>query len=496
MQFAITFPAHSPLPLYKQISNALRDAIISGRLQHGDKLPSTRELSDSLKISRLTVSRGLEDLASQGYVQTVLGSGSYVSSSMIQQFDPSPAGNASSDAPAVPAPVPSLSSFARRVLNAENGENSENSKSIASGQNEDAEKTQFTEFGIAPAVDQLPMKRWREMLMKACRFDEEQPTLEPTDSFGYLPLRQAIAAYLSRARSINCDASRVVIFSSVGASTDFVMRLLSEAGDQIVMETPGSIHARDLAQAHGLNVLAVAVDEGGMKTPPFRETPDTLRFVYTNPSRNPVNGVAMSLKRRLELLDWSRANGVMIVEDDLDCEFRYGERLLPSIMSLDSNHCVIYRSSFFKALYPLTRFSFIVLPENLVPAARAMKNVLDYDIPVLEQKALTELIEGGHFERHIRRTQAIYARRRAAMILALTRHFKGRIAIAPQTSGLHLSIRLSTEFDVESLESAARSAGLVMRSVAHHYSDDGPYGEFIVAFALADEMQISASVAN
>lgn len=476
MQFVLPLPTDAKIPVYRQVSEALRDAILTGRLKPGERLPSTRDLAESIKVSRFTVIRSYEELASQGYIQTTGGSGTFVNPDIsralkLDRFDPGPERIESTH----------LSTYGRRVC----------SERIEPA---DAELFEELNYG-APALDQIPLNRWREMLYRSTRFQDADLVSYRSDPFGYGRLREAIAGYLTRSRSVNCTPDRIVIFSGAQSGLDLIGRLLIDEGDQVVVENPGFPGARRSLVTHGAEIVSVPVDEAGLVVDKLWRC-DNAKLLYTTPSHHDPTGVVLSLPRRLEMLRWADHNNAFILEDDYDSEFRYGEKPVPSMQGLDQSDRVIYLSTFWKVLFPIVRIAFMVLPKRLVPAVSRAKSLIEREFPILEQRALADFINEGHLERHIKRTRAMYATRRAALVQALTVHMSKKITISPITAGMHLMIKFNDSTSERSVLTSASEANLSLATARNHYVSEAPGNEFLVGFAHKEEEELKQSVAR
>lgn len=484
MQLFIALPQSSALPLYKQISDALRDAILTGRILPGKKMPSTRYLEAELRVSRLTVCRAIDDLASQGYVKTVAGSGSYVSTQVWHETtDFSPPDSVNPLEPiAIDAMTAAVSRFAKKV-----------SQFTTSA---DA----YASFCQTNCDNRLaPAEGWARMINKALRLDAlDHSGADPNalTAAGYAPLKAAIAAFVGRARSIKCDPSQVVIFSSMNGSNDLILRLLTDEGESIAVENPGSIDFRDTVEVQGKRCVPVPLDEGGLIVSELERSSQKIPLVYVTSAHQVPTGVTMSNHRRQELLKWANSNDAWILEDDIDCEYRYGEQAVPAIASFDENSRVIYKSSFKSALYPLVRFGFIVVPRRLAPVFAKAKFLTECEIPQLEQQALTRFILEGNLERHIRRSQSIYSLRRAAMIHALTKNFGSSITIAKQSGALHVIVQFPDHMQSDLILSCAKQHGIPLVSASAFYVFGSPKNQYLIGFANSDEKEIAANVAE
>lgn len=481
MQFVLDLPVDSNQPIYKQVCEALIKAIREGRLKPGEKLPSSRELAVCIRVSRFTVIRSYELLTAQGFIQTTAGSGTFVSDRI-----PEGAFNVGSS-PDYPDQF-HLNSTSLELSNFGN-------QLMIAGDAIPPDVELFPELNYgAPSIEQLPLRAWREVLNKCARFQDESLFQYVSDPLGYRYLREAISAYLTRARSVKCNSHRVAIFSGAQSAFDLVCRLLLNPGDSVAVEAPGSPSARRTLLAHEANIVPVPVDKEGLVVEELSKSAERIKLVYVTPSHQDPTGVVMSVSRRQELLNWADANGAFIVEDDFDSEYHYGDKPVPSLQGLDRSDCVIYLSSLWKVLYPVVRMAFLVLPRRLVQPVSMAKALVERDFPLLEQVALTEFLNDGILERQIRRTKAVYAKRRASLMLALVRRLKESLTICGASAGMHIIVRFNDTFDAEHIKACAIQTGLPMVGLEQHYLSASARHEFMVSFAHHSEESLTARV--
>jgi GntR family transcriptional regulator/MocR family aminotransferase len=227
----------------------------------------------------------------------------------------------------------------------------------------------------------------------------------------------------------------VVVTNGTQQALDILARVLLSPGDQIVTEDPSYAPPRLLFQSLGLDVVGVRVDREGLDVLAMPEGP---RVVYTTPSHQYPLGVALSLSRRLALLDWAERNNAAIIEDDYDSEFRFGGRPLEPLRSLDRYGRVVYVGSFSKTMLPTLRLGFMKLPPSLRAAAQRAKFMTDWHSPLPAQRALAEFIRGGGFARHVRRMNRVYQARHEIVAATLEREFADHLEVMPSNAGLHI----------------------------------------------------------
>jgi GntR family transcriptional regulator / MocR family aminotransferase len=490
MHFLFHIDEQNTEPLYKQICDSIKTAILEGRLKQGDKLPSSRTLSDTLGVSRVTASRSLDELASQGYIKLSAGSRATVTWHQKPDSENSKKYFASADpttflsdcsTPNDELIPPRLSGYAKRLLHRVSLE--ADSMAVFSELN----------FG-ASLLDELPVHRWRDMVYGSARLKDSDITPYVGEPLGYPPLRKVLSEYLGRVRMLECSPDQIAIASGAEAGLDLIIRLILEPGDLVGVEDPCSPLLRTTFLTHGARLMPIRVDEEGIVVDQLLDCDEVPRLLYLTPSRHDPTGVALSTSRRRQLLSWARKNGTFIIEDDFDNEYIYGQRPVPPLWTMDEGNVVIYRYNFWRALYPLVRCGFMVLPPQLVPIVSRAKAIAEREVSYLEQRALTQMIGEGHLDRHIRRTKGMYAKRRAALYQAITRDLKKYATISQMSTGMHLIVHFKSQFKEAQLIKNAAEIQVPMVSTSSYYFDEPRVNEFMFSFAHHDEESISRTI--
>ncbi|PSR18152.1 PLP-dependent aminotransferase family protein, partial [filamentous cyanobacterium CCP3] len=464
------------VPYYQQISEALRQAILTGRLNPRQRLPSTRALASSLGVSRATVTQSYDQLLSEGYLQTAVGSGTYVCEQLPETLLHAPEPNA---VPATPPPPLKLSKYGERLTDF-----------AASPAAEPTAEISFR-YG-RPALDQFPLALWRQLLSRRCRCGDWLDYA--TDPMGHWPLREAIAAYLSQARAVHCQPDHILITNGTQQALDLATRVLVSAGDAIALEEPSYLSARRVFTSQGAILHPIPVDESGLDVDKLARVTAPIRLVYVTPSHQFPTGAVLSLPRRLALLAWAQQNGSLIFEDDYDSEYRYAGRPIPALQGLGQGQSVLYVGTFSKVLFPSLRVGYMVLPPALVPLFRRAKWLSDRQVPGLEQAVLADFIAEGHLERHIRRMRSLYDQRRQALVAALTQHFGSRVTVLGENAGLHLMVRFHTKIPDADLIAKAAEVGVGLISASPQYQGHSPDHEFIFSYTELDENAIATGI--
>ncbi len=475
---AITIPLDPRLsmPLHRRLYEHLRDQILTGRLAPGERMPSTRALSESLGVSRTTVTLSYEQLISEGYFETVTGSGTYVSRALSE-------GLGSGDEPETQSQIRvRLSEYGKRLL-----------------QREPFIRKEWA-FPVSfrhgrPDYSRFPMTVWRRLLLRHCRANQYSMLDYASDGQGYAPLREEISRYISRSRSVRCNAGQIVIVNGSQQALDLVSRTLANQGDTVALEDPCYHGAFRAFESQGLHLRPIAVDESGLIVDRLIKSREkNIRFVYVTPSHQFPTGYVLSLPRRLQLLDWAERNRSMIVEDDYDSEYRYAAHPLPSMQGLEPGGRVLYAGTFSKVLFPALRIGYIVAPESLAPVLARAKWLTDRQTPLLEQYALTDFIRQGFLERHIRRMRKLYDQRRRTLVTELQKHFGSRVSIQGENTGMHIMVSFHIEYSAEEFLRRAAQAGVGMLSARQYYIKAKHTNQFVLGYANLTESEIREGV--
>lgn len=388
-------------PFVRWLYEAIRAAILEGRLSPGSRLPSRITLACRYGVSIGTVIKAFDRLLEQGYVDVSLGKGTYVRSALPDALAASAAPRARA-----PAHTPRRALSARGRLLA--------TRPLPRGcANRSADTFQLDR----PALDTFPIETWSRLA--ACRLGRyASEMMARGDPLGFPPLRAAIADYVGETRGVRCTPDQVVITCGTEQSLDLVARLLLDPGDRVWMEDPGPAAAFSLLRAHGMEVTGVAVDAQGFDCDCGQEGWPLARLAYVTPASQFPLGMSMSAERRMKLLQWASHAGAWLFEDDCDGQLQFGNESLPALHSLDRAKSVIYSSSFNRMLFPSLRLGFLILPPPFIEPAAAALSVTRRCHPVFEQAILADFIGQGHLELHMRKMRELYAVRREALLAA------------------------------------------------------------------------------
>lgn len=441
--------------LYRQIYARVRGSIVDGQLQPGDRLPSARAYAQELGVARGTVDLAYAILAGEGYVEADGRAGTRVATGVARMI-------AAADAPSAPTlPDPG---YQHGLM------------PLAPG---------------VPAFDLFPRKVWTQLVRRYARTLGRHELTYP-DPQGSLKLREAIAAYLGVSRGVTCTAQEIMITGGFQSAIGLVTQAMLPAGGKAWYEDPGYSRIRRALREIGACPIEVPVDEEGMNVAAGIARAPNARCAIVAPAHQFPMGVAMSLARRLQLLDWAARTDAWILEDDFDGEFRYQGRPLPALKSLDRSGRVFYTGTFSKTLFPGLRLGYLVVPPSELARFRDLMRYVDGGRSALEQAVTAEFLSEGHFARHIKKMRSAYRSRRAALARALAARFEQEVRIEQGAGGLHLLLRV--EGGLGSLADMAWNSGKALGAIPMRVLTDRADMQdgLLVGFCNVPERQAAA----
>jgi GntR family transcriptional regulator / MocR family aminotransferase len=435
-------------PLRAQLERGLRDAIRSGRLQPGERLPSSRRLAGELGVSRGLVLECYTQLQAEGYLTSHGGSATRVAPG----------------AEAPPGPPPRAAAQAPPAIDFRHG---------------------------VPDLASFPRRDWAWALREACR-DVPAAELGYGDPRGSERLRTVLAAYLRRVRGAVAEPERTVICSGVQQGINLVIRALARGGvRRVAFEDPGHPDHRVGVELAGVEAAAIPVDDRGVDVEAV--VASGAGAVVLTPAHQSPTGALLAPERRQALLAWAAETDAILIEDDYDAEFRYDREPVGALQGLAPER-VATLGSVSKSLAPGLRLGWILCPPRLAGAIAAEKRFEDRVAPALDQHALAALIESGRFDRHLRRMRGVYAARRRALMDALARHAP-QLELRGMAAGFHALVLLPDGLDEREVVAAARERSLGVYGLGENTFGPGRWPPALVmGFGNLGEGAIEAGV--
>jgi GntR family transcriptional regulator/MocR family aminotransferase len=431
----IPLDRNSPIPLYEQIEQNLRQGILSGSLAPETRLPASRQLARDLGVNRITVENAYAALEADGLVYSRVGSGTYV-------------------LPPPPLPqIPQKSAEAVWPLWQQNlPERSLGARAVVEQMRLTAGRADHISFAGGISDSHLfPAEDFRKVLQTVMRRDGID-ALDYGDRRGYAPLRETITHILA-SQGLQTSPENVLITAGSQQALSLVSQLLLEPGDTILVESPTYSGALDLFRALNFRIISVPVDSQGMRVDLLEKQLQQHhpKLVYTIPNFHNPTGTCLSGTRRHELIILAERYNVPILEDDFVGDLRYEGRAQPALKALDPGGRVIHVSTFSKMLMPGLRVGFLVADGPVYDALVKFKRVNDLATSSLIQRALHDYVTVGRYQAHLRRSSQIFRKRRDAMLAALQRFLPGRLQFETPQGGLFLWINLPDGFSAGEL---------------------------------------------
>jgi GntR family transcriptional regulator/MocR family aminotransferase len=473
--FELMLPVWEPgTPAHRWLYSALRTEILEGRLRPSARLPGTRDLAGQYGLSRGTIVNAFEQLKSEGYLEGSVGSGTYVSKILPDELL-HVSRQAKTQHTTRRKPQRRVSDYGKRVT-------------LFSGLETRPPRAFRTNL---PALNLFPTELWTQITARRLRRASTN-LLRGCDPLGYQPLREAVADYLSTSRGVKCVPEQVAIVSGVQEALDLVARLFLNPGDRVCMENPGYPGAAIVFEAVGAKISVARVDEEGME---LRDRSlRGARLVYVTPVHQFPLGITMSLRRRLELLEYARKSGALIFEDDYDSEYRYSGRPVPALQGIDRHGLVLFAGTFNKVLFPSLRLGYLVIPLDLTPYFAATRSVTSRHAPLLDQAVLCDFITEGHFGRHLRRMREVYAERLSVLMESSRQRLAGLLEISNIEAGLQTVGWLCNGIDAESIAKAAATREVEVTPLSRYNRGRMAQEGLQLGFAAVDASEIRRGV--
>jgi GntR family transcriptional regulator/MocR family aminotransferase len=473
----ITLDRASKTPLYVQLGDAIRNSIERGDWPIGSALPRLKSLAAELTISDSTVRRAFQKLASEGRLAGSAASGFTVIAVAAPADRQSPVKKRSSGSSrrsqarrqvsSLPAPAQKLA-ITQPAVEPESKPASPTRAVVSFNRSAvaaqiDASRLQATgplrpfRAGF-PETQEFPLDIWEGLRSRLLK-EKSNELLDFCGAFGHFPLREAIAARLGAARGVRCSPEQVIVCAGAQQALNLVINTLISPGDLVGMEEPGYYGAKAAFQQAGARITPLLVDEEGLNVPDSRRQ-NAPALLYTTPTNQFPLGAALSLPRRLALLEFARQTGAWVLEDDCDGDFCYSGRPLPSLQGTDNYHRVIYLGSTGRTLFSSLEIGYLVVPLSLMETFSKVKEIMGGQPCVIDQATLASFLSEGHFDRHVRRMNVLYYQRLQALADSVQSELSGFIDLEPTQGGLHAVGWLARGLEEERVTSSAAQAGI------------------------------------
>lgn len=428
-----TFEKKGNMPYYQYLYELLKQDILSGKLKDGERLPSKRSFAKQLGLSVMTIENAYEQLLVEGYIDAVEKKGYYVAAIQEQGLGGY-------------FPVEQEPPVFRDL-----GE----------------EQEWLMDFTTNHIPQQnFPMAIWAKLMRRVLSRQPKDILISPP-SQGIYELRAAIASHLAHFRGMEIAPEQVVI----GAGTEYLYQILIQllGRDRIYgMEDPGYQKLALIYEANGVTFHPLPLDRKGISLSALEHS--EVSVLHISPAHHFPTGIVMPISRRQQLLQWAQEREERyILEDDYDCEFRFGGLPIPTLQSIDGKDKVIYMNTFSKSMTPSIRISYMVLPQPLLRRFREQLGFYSCTVSNFEQYTLASFIQEGYFEKHINRMRNFYRSRRNQVIAGLKESgLWEQCRIQEENAGLHFLVRLETSLPDKVFLERLKKQGIRIRCLADY----------------------------
>ncbi len=470
----------SNAPLYRQICQGLREAILSGQLAEGTRLPTERALANELGVNRTTVMNAYNELASEGLIEGHVGRGTLVKRCYFDQED-------EEFGREYPSWLIGLAGGEDLAL----GPDARVLSELASM----GEQKEIISFAAgSPAQDLLPSAMIRSIVSDGL-FAGSHDALGYSPVEGLQSLRRGIAERM-RQRGISVEFQQIMVLSGSTQGIGLLARVLLNPGDEVVVETPSYLGAVQTFRALGARIIGVPVDSEGIRVDLLesilaRRSP---RFIYTLPTFQNPTGAVMSQERRRRLLLLARRYQIPILEDDPYGELYFGEKEPQPLKALDRRGHVIYLSTCSKILAPGVRVAWLAAPEPIISRLSLHKQIFDLNTNALGQWIVSEILRRQLLDGHLAHIRERYRHKRDLMLQAMQKYWPTGVRVHPPEGGFHLWCRLPGDMRARPLlrEAAQERVAFVIGEPFH--SDGGGQHHIRLSFASPEEEHIEEGI--
>lgn len=448
--------------LRQQLYLLLQQQLLTAVWPGGALLPSSRMLASDLNLSRNTVNQVLQQLVAEGYIEGLPGKG-YRVAALPEQYFQAAAASASR--------LPELATQQYGLANKTGAVNG------------------LLQPGVS-ALQQFPYAIWQRMLQRHCQRAALGGFADP---LGYLPLRQALVAYLRQSRQVSCDEHSILITAGAQQALFVAAKLVARAGQHVMMENPGYPRLKQALQLCELQVQYIDAGAAqGVNAGMLPNSTNAKALFITPGHQYPLGGI-MPLPQRMALLDWAKQQSVWLVEDDYDSEFQYQHRPVASLQGLAGGEGVIFVGSFSKTLFPGLRLGYLVAPQSVIAQAAAIVQALHGDVPLLPQATLADFISEGHFGRHLRKMRRYYQQRKQYAVQLLTEQLP-QCRLYAKDAGLHLVLEFPEPIDETALLTALGQQHIKAQPLSRYCFDGKARSGLVLGIANHSDAEFNAAL--
>jgi GntR family transcriptional regulator/MocR family aminotransferase len=414
------FDKESSKPLYIQLYEYIKAEITSGLLKPDAKLPSIREASSTLKLSKTTVENAYSQLVAEGYIDNYPKKGYFVCDLSEYNFD------------------------------------------IEATKNTVEYHDEIIYLNDGVDKESFDISTWRRLYNKVIS-DNKTNIYNSCSTQGEEFLREEIANFVNTMRGGHTDSRQVIVGAGVQYLLGMLIGIIKDDYNTVAIEKPGFKKAEFVFEDYMFNIRHIEITDDGFPINELRKS--DAEVIYISPSHQYPLGTIMPVNKRMELLDWAYKKNALIIEDDYDSLIRYGGMPIPSLQGLDKNDCVVYLGSFSKMLLPSLRISFMVIPKKLLPKYNEIKDRYTQSTSKIDQLVLANFMKDGYMVKHLRKIKRIYKKKNSYLTSNFRNLFGDRAEVISSDSGLHIVCEANTKKDAQQIIKDAQNSRILINII-------------------------------
>jgi len=429
----------------EQVSLEIAQRIRSGILEPGSRLPSVRELAETVGISLVTAHQVYKSLDREGLTETLQGKGTFVRSHKEKNTNGDSKATSLDWQLSIPDFLPRASFWSQSAVRLPPHILDLSSASI----HHSLLPLHLLHTSIRQSLDLFP-----DSLGKYAPFAGDQDFLA------------ALVEYLNQ-QSISVHPYQLLVTSGTQQGIDLFSRTFLGPGETIAVETPCFSGAIDAFRLSHANLQPIPVDRDGIRVDILEDLASHIRIkaIYTVPTGQNPTGAIMSLARRKDLLQFACTHNVLILEDEPHRELEFSPKehlksLPPPLKALDTDGRVVYLKGFSKFMFPGIRLGLLVADGSIYNRMLAAKSIADLGSPLWLQKSLIPFFRSPQLPRYISKLSSTIQARRSNVIAILDRLLDCRIIRPAQSAGLHMWLSMPPSINTDYLIPEAHRRGV------------------------------------
>ncbi len=454
-------------PAYIQINEYIKQMISKGMLQEGQKLPSTRELSTILHVSRNTIVETYNCLEDEGFIKTIAGKGTYVLYKVVNCSEI--------------CSIDWLTKVSREAQLAEQLDIMKHGLTY--------EKGMISFASIAPDEKYFDLDNLKRAFLDKIPL-EGKKILNYGYAKGYRPLIQYLLKYME-SKGLDIKEKDILITNGFTEGFDLVLSALCVKGQKVICENPTHNTALKIFKLHGLETIGVKLDNDGMNLDDLSKTleENDVNLAYLIPSYHNPTGIVMSPQKRAKILSIFSRYSLPVIEDGFNEELRYsGSHIAPLIACNGKGNNVIYIGSFSKLLFPGLRIGWIIGDKNLINCMESLKRSRNIHTSSFDQALLYQYLYEGNFERYLKKVRKIY-KEKYELAINCTKEFIPYKNISGE-GGLHIFVELEDGINSRIVLEQCYKKGVVFTPGDIFFTDNTGGNTLRIGFSRVDNENI------